>query len=109
MSEFMVFERPPKRDLSYSAGPKSALRIVQECFMFRSEQEIKEDETRFVTVWAKTDESDLPPEPILQEDFFADTLNPIIEKGKHLLGGRKPLLKSHTFDGSSLVFIFSAG
>ena len=107
MSELMVVERWSDWNLS-ECDAKAALRVVFERYLFRDEREIEEEATRFVTICAQTDESDAPAEPIRQTDFFINTLNPIAEKGKHLLGGRQPLLKSHTVDGQSIVFIFSA-
>lgn len=107
MSDLMVLEHSQDWD-PLKDDARAALRIVYERYLFRDESEIQEEVTRFITICVQADEPALPPEPIRQTDFFNNTLNPIGDKGKHLLGGCQPLLKSHTFDGQKLVFIFSA-
>jgi hypothetical protein len=107
----MVLERKPEWDLNETCNKdvNQALRFVHETFAFKDEEQVQKNLARFITVLAKIENSNLPPQPISQDDFFRNTLHPILEKGKKLLRGRKPFLKRCEIQGNSLVFVFSGG
>lgn len=107
MSQIMVLEntqnwRPGKSDA------EEMLREVYERFHFLDERDVEKDEDQYIIISAKTDDPPSEATPIYQQDFFANTLNPVAAKVKELLYGRKPALKSFAFDGRRLVFIYTA-
>jgi len=106
MIEKMVFEKRIGRNLS-GLDKDKVLRFVHESFLFRDEQEIEEDRDQFIIVMAKADVPNSNPEPILKEDFYRNTLRPIAEKGRQLLGGHRPFLSGYNLDEQTLVFLFS--
>lgn len=105
MSEIMVVESRSERDL-HREDVRKTLRTVYERYMFVGEREIEDEKPRFITVLASVVASDQQPQPILRTDFFSNTLDPITEKAKHLLDGRKPALDSCQFEEGRIVFIF---
>lgn len=60
---------------------------------------------RLAVVCAQDEDSDVLPVEISQEDFYANTLNPILHKGRAICGD-KAVLRTHRFDGHQLVFVF---
>ena len=106
MTEKMVIEVRQGWDPS-QLNKIEALYKAHEWFVFRDDRDIKEERDRYIVIYVKTQEPESPQEPILMSDYFKNTLSPIAEKGKQLLGGQKPVLKKHDFDGRNLVFVFS--
>jgi hypothetical protein len=93
MTAMMCVEPTPTSD-ACARDAESAKRAVYDAYEFVEPEELANGKSHLLKVLAATEEHERDPEPVLTENYLANTLDPIADRAKSTSRRAATLLKT---------------